>query len=129
AAYVQDAWRPTSRLTINAGVRIDRIVWNDTLFDLTSEKSTAVGPRFGINYAITADTHHIIRAHWVRVHDQPSQTATSAGTASLGQRDLYDLNLDGSFETTLITPAVLTVTPGRTVDPGLHQPFVQDWGG
>src|SRR4029079_9363226 len=74
AVYVQDAWRPTSRLTINAGVRVDHIVWNDRLFGVTSEKSTEIGPRFGVNYAITADAHHVARAHWVRVHDQPSQT-------------------------------------------------------
>jgi hypothetical protein len=128
AVYIQDAWRPTSRLTINAGVRIDRVVWNDRLFGVTSEKSTAIGPRFGINYAITPDAHHVVRAHWVRVHDQPSQTALSVGSASLGQRDLYDLNLDGVFETIFVTPATLTVTPARSIDPDLHQPFVEDWG-
>src|SRR5262249_44092987 len=128
AVYVQDAWQPTSRLTINAGVRIDRIVWNDLLFGITSERSTAIGPRFGLNYALTADTRNVIRAHWVKVHDQPSQTATSVGTASLTQRDSYDLNLAGTFETTFVTPGTLTATSGRTIDSGFHQPFVQDWG-
>ena len=128
AIYVQDAWRPTSRLTINAGIRVDRVVWNDRLFGITSEKSNAIGPRFGINYAISADGHHVARAHWVRVHDQPSQTALSVGSASLAQRDLYDLNLDGMFETTFVTPATLALTPARSVDADFHQPFVEDWG-
>ena len=128
AVYLQDLWRPTSRLTINAGVRVDRIVWIDQLFDVTSQASTEIGPRLGINYAITADARHIVRAHWVKVHDQPSATSLSVGSVSLGQRDLYDLNLDGVFETTFVTPATLAVTPARSIDPGLHQPFVEDWG-
>lgn len=128
AAYLQDAWRPTSRITINAGVRIDHIVWNDQLFGVTSQNSTEIGPRFGINYAITADARHVARGHWVRVHDQPSQSALSVGSATIGARDLYDLNRDGSFETTLVRPATLALTPARTIDPEFHQPFVEDWG-
>jgi len=128
AVYIQDAWRPANRLTINAGVRVDRITWNDQIFNVTTERATAVGPRVGLNYAITADTKNILRAHWVRVHDQPSQTAVSAGSTSLGQRDSYDLNLDGIFETSFFTPGTTTLTPGRTFDPNFHQPFAQEWG-
>ncbi len=64
----------------------------------------------------------------MKVHDQPSLTALSVGTASLTQRDLYDLNLDGVFETTFVTPATLAITPARSIDPDFHQPFVEDWG-
>jgi Carboxypeptidase regulatory-like domain/TonB dependent receptor len=128
AVYVQDAWRPTPRLTINPGVRIDRIVWTDQLFGVTAERSTAIGPRLGLNYALTADTRNIVKAHWVRVHDQPAQTGASVGTSTLGQRDLYDVNLDGIFETLLVTPATFGVTAGRSIDPDFHQPYVQEWG-
>jgi hypothetical protein len=129
AIYVQDAWRPSSRLTINAGVRVDRISWTDQLFNVSSQNSTEIGPRFGINYAVTSDARHVIRAHWVKVHDQPSLMALSVGTVSLGQRDLYDLNLDGTFETTLVRPATTAITPAQSIDPDLHQPYVEDWGG
>jgi carboxypeptidase family protein len=128
AVYVQDAWRPAPRLTINPGVRIDRIVWVDELFGVTSERSTAVGPRLGLNYALTDDLRNVVKAHWVRVHDQPAQTGASVGTSTPAQRDLYDLDLDGTFETTLITPATFAVTPGRSIDPDFHQPFLQEWG-
>jgi Carboxypeptidase regulatory-like domain/TonB dependent receptor len=128
AFYVQDAWRPSSRLTVNAGIRVDRVGWTDRLFDLTSHSSTAIGPRLGVNYALTADSRRVIRGHWVRVHDQPSQMAPSVGSATLGQRDLYDSNFDGTFETVFVTPSTLTLTRGRFIDPDLHQPFVQEWG-
>ena len=127
--YVQDAWRPSSRLTVNAGVRVDRVTWRDRLFDVTSMSSTDVGPRAGVNYSITDDGRNVARGHWVRVHDQPSLMAISVGAATLGQRDLYDLDLNGSFETTFVTPSTFVPTRGRTLDPDLHLPFVDEWGG
>jgi hypothetical protein len=128
AGYVQDAWRPSARLTVNGGVRIDRIVVDDTVFGIRTQRSVEVGPRFGLNYTVTSDTRNVARAHWARVHDQPG-LATTTGTPNLGQRDLYDLNLDGSFETVFVTPATAGTIANRTIDPNLHQPFVQEWGG
>jgi hypothetical protein len=127
AIYVQDAWRPTARLTLNAGVRVDHIVVRDEVFGVTSQNSTEVGPRFGINYALTSDGRSVARAHWVRVHDQPG-IVTTIGNPSLGQRDLYDLDLDGTFETVFVTPPTSSATANRTNDPGLHQPSVREWG-
>jgi hypothetical protein len=54
---------------------------------------------------------------------------TTTGTPSVGQRDLYDLNLDGTFETTFVTPPTSGAIVNRTIDPDLHQPYVQEWGG
>jgi hypothetical protein len=127
AAYVQDAWRPTSRLTVNAGVRVDAIVWQDQLFDVTTQRSVDVGPRFGLNYAITGDARNVARAYWVRVHDQP-QGGLSVGTSLAGRTDTYDMDLNGTFETSFVTPATFAITPNRSIDPDFHQPFVNEWG-
>jgi hypothetical protein len=128
AFYAQDAWRPWPRLTVTAGLRVDRVTWQDVLFGVEGVRSTEIGPRLGVNYSITADARNVARAHWVRVHDRPTQVATSVGSAALGQRDLYDTNLDGTFETVLVTPSTFAVTAGRTFDPDLHVPFVDEWG-
>jgi hypothetical protein len=128
AVFVQDAWRPATRLTINAGLRVDHVVWTDELFDVTSQTSTELGPRFGVNYLVTSDGKSVARAHWVRVHDVPTRMTTGVGTATLTQRDLYDLDLNGTFETTFVTPATVALTPNRTIDPDLHQPFIDEWG-
>lgn len=128
AFYIQDAWQPRPRVTVSAGVRIDRIAATDVLFDAVAQQSTEVGPRLGVNVALTSDTRHIAKGHWVRVHDQPTQTGASVGTAAAGQRDLYDLDLDGVFETTFITPSTFAVTANRSIDPDFHQPFIQEWG-
>lgn len=128
AAYVQDAWRPSSRLTLNAGVRIDHIVMEDRVFGITSQRSLEIGPRVGVNYALTADSRNVARAYWVRVHDQPG-LVTTTGNPSLGQRDLYDVDLDGTFETTFVTPPSTSAIASRSIDPDLHQPSVEEWGG
>jgi hypothetical protein len=127
AGYVQDAWRLSPRLTVNAGVRLDQIVVKDTVFDITAQRSLEVGPRLSVNYAITADSRNVVRAHWARVHDQPG-LVTTTGTPNLGQRDLYDLELDGTFETVFVTPPTAGTIVNRTIDPDLHQPYVREWG-
>jgi len=127
AVYVQDAWRPTTRLTINAGIRIDRITVHDLIFDVGAQESVDVGPRVGINYALTADAKQVARAHWVRVHDQPG-LVTNVGSTTIGQQDSYDLDLNGSFETVLVTPPTLALTANRTIDPDFHQPFINEAG-
>jgi hypothetical protein len=127
-AYVQDAWRPSARLTLSAGVRLDQIVVKDTVFGITAQRSLEVGPRVGVNYVATADSRNVVRGHWTRVHDQPG-LVTTTGTPSVGQRDLYDLNLDGTFETVFVTPPTSGAIVNRTIDPDLHQPYVQEWGG
>jgi hypothetical protein len=127
AVYVQDAWRPTPRLTLSGGVRLDQIVVKDTVFGLTTQRSLEVGPRAGVNYALTADSRNVARGHWGRVHDQPG-IVTTTGTPGVGQRDLYDLNLDGTFETVFVTPPTTGTIVNRTIDPDLHQPYVREWG-
>jgi hypothetical protein len=50
-----------------------------------------------------------------------------SGTNTLGFRELYDLNLDGTFETTFVTPSSNAVNQARIFDPDYHQPFVDEW--
>jgi len=128
AVYLQDAWTASPRLTVTAGARLDRIVVKDSVFGVTAQHSVDVGPRIGINYAVTSDSRNVARGHWARVHDQPG-LVTMTGTPNLGQRDLYDLDLDGNFETVFVTPPTTGAIVNRTIDPSLHQPYVQEAGG
>ena len=127
AVYIKDAWRPHARLTINAGIRLDRIVVRDLVFEVETQRSIDVGPRLGVNYALTADGRQVARGHWVRVHDQPG-IVTTVGSLSVGQQDLYDLDLNGTFETVFVTPATFGLTANRIVDADFHQPFVDEAG-
>lgn len=128
AFYLQDAWKPWPSLTIQAGVRLDWIGVTDRLFRVTTQESLDAGPRLGATYTVTKDRHNIVRASWVRVHDMPqSLSLPSAGTNQVGLRDLYDLDLDGEFETVFVTPPTLAVTRGREIDPRRHQGHIDEW--
>ncbi len=114
-------------MTISAGLRADRIVVEDTVFGITSQRSLELGPRFGINYMLSSDGRNVARGYWARIHDQPG-IVTTTGTPGVGQRDFYDVNLDGTFETEFLTPPTTGTIANRTIDPDLHQPYVQEWG-
>jgi carboxypeptidase family protein len=127
AAYAQDAWRPVPRLTVNAGVRVDVIDRNDAAFNVETMRSTEIGPRFGVNYLLTKDGRSAIRGSWVRVADVLAQTTQSAGTNVSGVRDLYDTDLNGTFETTFVTPGVSARSTDRVLDDARHQPYMNEW--
>ena len=128
AFYVQDAWRPAPRLTLNMGVRFDFITARDDVFDVQTQNSLDVGPRFGVSYVITEDQKNVLRFSAGRIHDLPqSFYLPGAGTNRVGQRDLYDLNLDGTFETVFVTPKVTALSTNREIDPDRHQPFTDEF--
>jgi Carboxypeptidase regulatory-like domain/TonB dependent receptor-like, beta-barrel len=127
AVYVQDAWRPFSRLTVNGGVRIDVVDRHDAAFNVSTQRSTEIGPRFGVNYLLAGDGRSAIHGSWVRVADVLAQTTQSAGSNASGFRDLYDNNLDGTFETTFVTPGVSALSSDRVLDDARHQPHMNEW--
>jgi len=127
AFYVQDAWRPLARLTISAGVRADFIGRKDSAFNVETQNSTEIGPRFGVNYLLTSDGRRAVRGSWTRVADVLAQTTQTAGTNTSGFRDLYDNDLDGTFETTFVTPGGSAQSTDRVLDDARNQPHTNEW--
>jgi Carboxypeptidase regulatory-like domain/TonB-dependent Receptor Plug Domain/TonB dependent receptor len=128
AVYLQDAWRPNSRLTINAGIRVDLVKTRDTLFGVNIQDGYNVGPRFGVTYALSEDGNNVVRGHWGRLHELVNGNyITSAGSTATRVVDRYDNNLDGVFETEFITPASNAVRQDRAIDPDRTQPFTDEF--
>jgi outer membrane receptor protein involved in Fe transport len=128
AFYLQDSWKPSSRLTVNVGVRFDQVRINDQIFDVTTMNAWHVGPRLGVNYALTEDRTSVVRASWGHVHDILNATLVpTAGSAVAGYTDYYDNNLDGVFEKTVAQPASTKVSSDRKIDPDRHQPYINEW--
>lgn len=128
AFYVQDGWKPNDRLTINAGIRFDRVSNRDRLFNVMVQDAWEIGPRFGTTYVLTKSGHDVVRAGWGRVHDVPNAFYLgTAGSNTSGYRDEYDNNLDGVFETVLAQPASSRISSDRQIDPDRHQPFIDEW--
>lgn len=125
AFYVQDTWRPITRLTITPGVRVDRLRRNDKQFGIVTQESVEVGPRLGANYALgVTDT---VRATWGRIHEQPWIGGGAAGNTTAGFRDEYDNDLNGTFETVFVSPGSTALNPAIVFDPDLHQGYVDEW--
>ncbi|MBI2833702.1 MAG: TonB-dependent receptor [Acidobacteria bacterium] len=133
AVYIQDAWKPTERATFNVGVRVDFVQAKDQLLDLVLQDSIDVGPRFGATYVLTEDRKNVAQFSWGRVHDLvlmggfESFGVPERSSATAGFRDLYDLNLDGIFETTFVTPGGSGLRLDREIDPDYHQPYMNEW--
>jgi Carboxypeptidase regulatory-like domain/TonB dependent receptor-like, beta-barrel len=128
--YVQDTWRPLTRLTISAGVRFDYVERQDDLFNIVREDAWQVGPRVGFSYMLTKDAKNIVRGSYVKLHEQMMgrdavTTFGAAGAAAL--RDTYDLDSDGVFETERVTPARTASLASYEFDPNVHQPKVDEF--
>ena len=104
------------RVTLNAGVRVDFVRRIDRILDTPTQRSTEIGPRLGINYAIHDDRRDILRASWSRVHENLSANETQAGTNLAGVTDSYDTSGDGSFATVFVQPTSDAVSSNVVVD-------------
>ncbi len=71
AAYIQDYIRITPRLNLNPGIRLGR--WAGDLIGtggafMPVVRTSALEPRIGLNYALTADGSLVAKAHWGLYH-------------------------------------------------------------
>jgi hypothetical protein len=130
ALYLQDSWRPSSRLTTTAGMRVDIIRRKEALYDVTTMSSTEFGPRVGASYLLTEDARNIVRGSYSRVteivngRDSFSGITTAPGVEI---RDLYDVNGDGVFELQQVTPPVTRQLAELEFDKNLHQPYIDEF--
>lgn len=128
--YVQDSWRPNGRLSLNLGVRADFVRRYDEVFQVERQRSTEIAPRFGFSYQLTKDARTILRGSAVRVHEQVmgrDAITLFGATEAAAQRDEYDFNGDGVFESVVTTPARSASIADYEFADGLHQPFVDEY--
>jgi Carboxypeptidase regulatory-like domain/TonB dependent receptor len=125
AFYVQNKWRASSRLTVSAGVRVDFIRNHDRLFDVTTQRSTEIGPNVGAAFALSPTT--VMRGYYGRRFSTLSETAARLGQSALGFVDHYDRNRDGTYESQLATPPSSSFRQDILIDLNdWHQPYVDE---
>jgi carboxypeptidase family protein len=126
AVYAQDVWQPFERLTANIGLRVEMVNRKDLLLNVTGENATQLAPRLGATYLLTKDGRNTIRATFARLPEVMAAGSSSVGATAAGFKDTYDLNNSGSFTTVFATPASSAVAADRVIDPGFHQPYVNE---
>ena len=128
ALYVQDTWSVNSRVSLNLGVRIDRVSRDDQLFGQRIQDSWDAGPRLGANFILTSDLRNVLRASYMRIHEAANvNNWGTLGTVSFGYRDEYSTNLDGVFDKVIVVPPSQNLSESRQIDPTYHQPYVDEY--
>ena len=129
AVYVQDNWKPTPRLTANVGLRFDWVRRYDKIFDVVRENAHIIQPRLGFSYLVTKDAKNVLRGSYVRLGEQMmgrDAVTLFGATGAVGINDTYDLDSDGTFETSIPTPARTGSLAASEFDPDLHQPYLDE---
>jgi len=133
AWYVQDRWRPASRLTITAGLRPDWISGYDEILKAPVQHSWNYAPRVGGAYVLTKNEKNVVRASWTKITDITNAgyiDATENGSIPSSDTPTTTstyYNPDGSVLNTIVTPGTNVLNSGRTFDPKRHQGYVREW--
>ena len=118
AFYLQDAWKPTDRLTLNLGVRADFVKRYDGILDYQRMNTLALGPRAGFSYMLTEDGRTVLRGSLGRVHEQMNgrdNITSSHGGATIGTYTEYDHDLDGIPDFNRYVPPSSNLDPNGSV--------------
>ena len=129
AFYLQDAWKPTDRLTLNIGVRADFVKRYDGILDINRMDTLAFGPRAGFSFMLTEDGRTVLRGNVGRVHEQMNgrdAVTSSHGGATIGSYSEYDHNGDGVPDHSVYTPPASGLDPTFLFDRDIGQPYVNE---
>ena len=129
AFYLQDAWKPTDRLTLNIGLRADFVKRHDGILNWDRMNTLALGPRAGFSYQLTEDGRTVLRGSYGRVHEQMNgrdNITSSHSGASIGSYREYDHDLDGIPDFDRYVPPRSNLDPAVLFNTEIGQPFVDE---
>ncbi|MBI5766967.1 MAG: TonB-dependent receptor [Verrucomicrobia bacterium] len=150
AFFIQDTYRPTSRLTLNAGLRFDtptvdkKPAFNQAFFnafgirnDVTNDGEYTLAPRFGFNYRLSTDRKTELRGGLGLFQGRNPAVWLGNAYQNAGTASSITVNVNGNNQPTLqfqpdVTkqpiPAGTAPTPAINVTaPGFRQP--SSWKG
>jgi hypothetical protein len=119
--YAQDSWRPTDRLTINAGIRFDWIRGLSTTLDKKVYDTKSWGPRIGVAYDLTGDNKTVLKGFFGQYYEGASLEHYLYALPGVSDFIVYDATGPELVEVDR------TLTPVATVDPKIKKPRVDEF--
>jgi hypothetical protein len=130
SVFAQDAWKPTERLTINAGVRVDFVRGRSAVLDKKVYSNTNWAPRIGFAFDLTGDGKTVLKAHYGQYYE--ALLFDQYARALPGWQDYvtYGYDPEGSLcgpEGNCFTESSRMLFPLYGVDPEMKHPRVDEW--
>jgi hypothetical protein len=128
--FAQDAWRPTERLTVNAGVRVDFVRGRSPILDKTVYENTNWAPRLGFALDLTGDGKTVLKGHYGQYYE--AILFDQYARALPGWRDFVGYAYDPAGEKcgpfgNCFTEDSRLLYPVYGVDPDIKHPRVDEW--
>ena len=128
--FAQDAWKPTERLTINAGVRVDFLRGRSPALDKTVYSNTNWAPRIGFAYDLTGDGKTVLKGHYGQYYEAIVSDQYARGMPGWQDYATYVYDPAGSLcgpKGNCFTEQSRLLFPVYTIDPNMKHPRVDEW--
>jgi hypothetical protein len=123
-AWLQDTWRVTPPLTIDAGARVTFYDGAVPVEGITGYRNHSFSPRLGMAWDVESSHRTVVRAHYGRYHD-PIVTSFYDFLDPLSQQPFIELRADGSgsfVEVGRAAPAA-----HHSIDARAKHPFAEEY--
>lgn len=119
SAYAHDSWSPGPRITINPGVRFDRITGFNKHLDDQVFATSSVSPRVGFAWDVRGHGRTVVRAHYGWYYDGAKSSYYDLLDPQISP--VYGVYIDRNLK--FVTEASV-IHPGtnHTLDPNIKQP-------
>jgi outer membrane receptor protein involved in Fe transport len=119
SAFAQDSWTAGPRVTINPGIRIDRIRGFNKHLDEQVFSTTTFSPRFGVAWDLAGDSKTVVRAHYGWFFDGAKSTFYDPLDPQIG--DFYGAYIDQNLSV-IEGPYLIEPGQNRTMDTDIKHP-------
>jgi hypothetical protein len=118
-AFVQDSWTIGSRLTLNPGVRFDRITGFNKHLDEQVFATNSISPRIGFAWDVGGNSKTVVRGHYGWYYDGAKSSYYDLLDPEI--TDFYGAYIDSNLQ---VTDGPYLIRPGgnRTMDPDIKHP-------
>ena len=128
--FAQDSWKPTERLTINAGVRVDFIRGRSPVLDKTVYSNTNWAPRLGFAFDLTGDGKTVLKGHYGQYYEGIFSAMYNRAMPGFQDFITYLYDPEGEMCGPLgncFTEVDRLPYPVYDVDPDIKHPRVDEW--